>query len=585
MTLPFRRRHNDAEATHDRARALSSRRLLEPLDTDEDAWLQRHLAACAECRREDDAFAADRELLRSLRDTPIEPPRDLWAKTAAALDVASSRRPGSDAARPSFWRTVPRGAAAGLAVLVVVLGTVLLPGILPSGPGPVAVGSAGPGGTPITVAAAPIQVLRHRADNTFDFVSTDVDAVCPHARPECVPPPAEHETSSLSSLGVKASTVTLSPNSDQVVFESGAATEGKIVVQPVATTPEATAPASPAGESSAPSIPPGSAGPTPAATPAGQIEIASGVTIVGAVAYSSDGKWLAFSAAPKDGSAGPDLYIYATGGKAAKAVTSDHQSYFSTWIGSRVLASRITPADVQAPGTGNTKESGAPGASGKGNNGQNNGQGNGQGKAIEGRATSFLFDPGAGTSSDLRQGDVWMPVVDPKGRFVAYWSGSMRSTDGVTWQLGDGQLVLDGWVGTETAPEPSAPSQAPGASAPANGPAGHPMPIVTTEVQDFVAKFDPDGIRLAVWVSESADGTDGRLHLMVIDPSTGTIAAQQPLPGEPALRRFSIGANRLAWVSPPGQDGHESTLQVLGWSGNTFGQIESEPGADLLILQ
>src|SRR6185295_19916908 len=96
MTLPFRRRHNDAEATHDRARALSSTRLLESLDADDEAWLNRHLDACSECRREDEAFAADRQLLRSLRDKPIEPPRDLWAKTGAALDVAASggrRRP------------------------------------------------------------------------------------------------------------------------------------------------------------------------------------------------------------------------------------------------------------------------------------------------------------------------------------------------------------------------------------------------------------------------------------------------------------------------------------------------------------
>jgi hypothetical protein len=68
MTLPFRRRHNDEETSHDRARALSSRRLLESLDADEDAWLGRHFETCTECQAENEGFAADQALLRSLRE-------------------------------------------------------------------------------------------------------------------------------------------------------------------------------------------------------------------------------------------------------------------------------------------------------------------------------------------------------------------------------------------------------------------------------------------------------------------------------------------------------------------------------------
>ena len=583
MTLPFRRRHNDAEGTHDRARALSSQRLLDSLDADDEAWLNRHLEACPECRREDEGYAADRELLRSLRGEPIEPPRDLWARTAAALDVASGKRPAPAAQRP-FWRALPLGAAAGVAVLLVVVGTALLPGVLRSNvqpSSPVAARSEGPGATPISVAAAPIGVLRPGANGTFDFVFTDVDAVCPRARPECVPPPAEHEGSSLSLLGAKASTLTLSPNNNQLVFESagGTATEGKIFIQPIAAPGQASQPpgtptASPsAGESATPSESPVDASPTPKATPPGQIEIASGVSIVGDVAYSPDGQWLAFSAEPTDGSSGPDLYIYGAGDTSATVVTTDHQTYFSAWLGNQVLASHVAVAT----------EPGSPGASGQGNNGQGNGKGNGQGRPTEGHPSSFLFDPATGARTDLAQADMWMPVVDPKGRFVAYWSGSLRSADSITWQLGDGRLVLDGWIGAASDATAGA-SAGPEGSATA-GPAGHPTPIVTSHVEDFVARFDPEGIRLAVWVSEHAGASDGRLHLAVIDPATGTLGADPPLTGEPALRRFSIDANRLAWVSPSGQDGQESTLQVLGWSGDTFGQIHSEPSSNLLILR
>ena len=81
MTLPFRRRHHDDETSHDRARALTSAEMLEPLAGDEAGWLGRHLEACAECRRDREAFLADRALLRGLRERTPEPPRDLWART------------------------------------------------------------------------------------------------------------------------------------------------------------------------------------------------------------------------------------------------------------------------------------------------------------------------------------------------------------------------------------------------------------------------------------------------------------------------------------------------------------------------
>jgi len=589
MTLPFRRRHNDAEATHDRARALSSRRLLESLDADEEGWLTRHLDACTECRREDEAFAADQELLRSLREKPIEPPRDLWAKTSAALDAAAAKRsqpaPGR-AGRQAGWG-FPVRAAAGVFALLVVIGAAVLPGLLPNGqPGgsQVAVGpSLAPGPTAINVDTAAIPAARVSPDGSWDIFFTEVNKVCPGSTPECVPPPSEHQGSTVDLLGAKASSVTISPHNDQLVFESesGAGNEGKIYIVPVGPAGGPTqAPSTPTASPTGSTPPSESPEPTPAATPVGQIEIASGVTVVGEVAYSPDGQFLAFSAAPKDGSSGPDLYVYAAGNPGAVAVTSDHRTYFSAWLGNRVLASHITADESAAPG--NPKASKAPGASGNGNNGQ--------GQAIEGRAGSFLFDPATDTRTELTQPDVWMPVVDTNSRFVAYWSGTLRSSDGVTWQLGDGQLVLDGW--NAGAPEGRASTEpaTPDANAspePVVGPAANATPLVTGHVEDFRAKFDPDGIRLAVWVSERVGEIDGRLHLRVIDPATGALRPDEPLdaPGVPALRRFSIDENRLAWVSPSGQDGHESALQVLGWSGDTFGQIHSEPATNLLILR
>jgi hypothetical protein len=610
MTLPFRRRHNDEETSHDRARALSSRRLLESLDADEEAWLGRHFETCTECQAENEGFAADQALLRSLREQPIEPPRDLWARTSAALDAAAGnrgtlpferqqrRRPGGGGAN-RWWRSLPVGMAAAAAVVLVLVGSAVLPGLVGRGPqatDQTAVGpSVVPGPTAITVDTAAILAARVRADGSIDVSSTEVDKVCPTSRLECVPAPSQHQGSTLDLQGAKASTVTLSPNNDRLVFESasGPSSEGKIYVMPVGTAGQpsqqpATPPASPSSGSNRPSEPPVSGGPTPEPTPVGQVEILSGATVVGEVAYSPDGHWLAFSAAPKDGSTGPDLYLYAVGSTAAAvAVSSDHQTYFSAWLGNQVLASHIAAPAGEPAASGKPNASKGPDASGNGNNGQGNG---GQAQAIVGHASSFLFDPTTHARTDLGRPDVWMPVVDAHSRFVTYWAGTLRSTDGVEWQLGDGQVVLDGWnAGTSTTPGASAEAPtATDASAspePAIGPAGHPTPVVTSHVEDFRAKFDPEGIRLAVWVSERAGEADGRLHLLVIDPATGSLRPGEPLSGVPALRRFSIDENRLAWVSPSGQDGHESALTVLGWDGDTFGQIHAEQDANLLILR
>ena len=608
MTLPFRRRHHDDEGSHDRARSLSSSQLIEPLDADEATWLAGHLESCSECRRETEAFAADRELLRSLRDKPIEPPRDLWARTSAALDREAGKRGPADrradrlspAPRQrdtrSPWQPLPVGAVAGVLILLVVLGTALLPGILLPGQVPggtqVAGASSPPGPTPIAVAANPIVRVSTAADGSLELMFTDIDAVCPRARPECVPPPGNGPAQTLGQLGAKASTMTISPDDHQLVFEAtgGTASEGKIYVVPVPTkgveqTPPPTA--TPGTGSEPPVTPePGSPEPTPVETPVGQVEIASGVTVVGEVAYSPDGRYLAFSAAPIDHSTGPDLYVWSAGSGTAVAVTSDHATYFSAWLGSQILASHITIAAGPAQ-SGSPASSDQPGASG--GNGHGNGQGNGQ--PIDAHPSSFLLDPATLVRTDLAQADVWLPVVDASARFVAYWSGTLTSKDGLTWELGAGQVVLDKWSSGPAASEPGASgasdaSPAPDASAvPPIGPVGEPKPLANGKVADFRAKFDPAGTHLALWIGENLQEPVGRLHLIVIDSATGAVSSAEPLPGTPALRRFSIDANRLAWVTPPGQDGQESSLQVLGWDGDSFGEIHTEPAQDLLILR
>jgi hypothetical protein len=320
------------------------------------------------------------------------------------------------------------------------------------------------------------------------------------------------------------------------------------------------------------------------------IEIASGVVIVGETAYSADSRWLAFSARPSNGSTGPDLYLWHAGDAMAIPVTTDHQTYFSAWLGNQVLASRVA-LPVAPASTGDPSATDAPAASSPASPDVPATAA----PPVEVHPTSFLFDPATRVESAIAQADVWLPVVDPTSRFVTYWSGTLTgNADGLDWRLGTGSLVLDGWS-TGVAPVPAATaepttapdaSQEPAATTPPVGPAGAPVTIAEGPTVAFSSKFDPTGTRLAVWVAQDGDTTIGRLFLHVLDPVTGAVDASiAPLPGVPALRRFSIDTGRLAWVSPPGQDGQESSVQVLGWSHDDFGEVRTIPAKDLYIVR
>jgi hypothetical protein len=654
MTLPFRRRHHDAEGAHDRARSLSSREMIEPLAEDESAWLRRHLESCTECGHERLAYLADRELLRGLRLQAPEPPRDLWARTASALDREARRRPhkagaraardaGGRSARPSVWRGLPLGAATGALVALIAVGAALLDEpIQPPGPTPgrsaVAIQSESPGPTPITVAAAPVQYLRVKSDGSWELVSSAIDEVCPRSDPECTPDLQDGPGRNVD-LGGRPETVVLTKRADKLVIEDpgDAGRPGRIVVLPLSFpgTGPSPDPATPPPSDDTPTTAPGSGeptdtaspDPTPASTPPGQLEIATGVSVVGDMAYSADEQWLAFSAMPSDGSTGPDLYLWSVGQAAAVAVTTDHATYFSAWHDGKILASRVElpvspgetpdpdptdePGATDEPSASNPPEA-TPAPSTPDESVDPSAIPSAPIEPIEAHPVSFLLDPATMARTDLARADVWLPVIDATGTSVAYWSGTVRSDDeGRSWSLGTGELVVDGWSDETTLPDPtdaaspdagaspagaeaSDPNETPepasadpsAAAQPRGGPVGTPTPIVEGPTAAFSAKFDPTGTRLAVWVLEQPTDTVGRLHLVVLESGSPTVdAALDPLPGAPALRRFSIEDGRLAWVNPEGQDGNASSVQVLAWQGEDFGEIRTIAAQDLQIAR
>jgi len=491
---------------------------------------------------------------------------------------------------------MPFGAAAGALVVLVVVGATVLPSLLPNGP------DLDPGRSDVAVTSPEIQPtafpvpavnrvgwIQPGLNGSWELVLADVTSLCPRSVPSCQPL-GEDEQARPIDLGSEPHGITISPTESQLVVETRGegSTPGRILVVnvPPDEPPATAAPTEPVTPDATPQAP--TPGPTDAITspgpttnvPRGAVEIATGVTVVGETLYSPDGNWLAFSARPSDGSHGPDLYLWRVGAPSAIAITDDHATYFSAWLGGQMLVSHVDvvttdPAATDEPGT-------APDASAA--------------ASIEGRASSYLLDPASLTRTEIAEPDVWLPVADAAGRFVAFWSGTLgRTPDGLDWQPASGSLMLARWS-DGTSPLPTSPAHptngarptsgagASDAPVPPIGPAGVEIELVAGPVAAFRASFDPTGSRLAVWVGDTFDGDVGRLHMVVLDTTTGGIDSTiEPLPGVPALRRFTIDAGRLAWVSPSGQDGQDSAVQVLGWSGNEFGEVRANP-AKLMYL-
>lgn len=586
-----RRRASDSSATHERARGLSSERLDTSLEPADRVWLDEHLVGCEACRSVAAAYATDRAALRGLRDHQPEPPRDLWARTSSAIERdagthggatrrASTRRPGP---RPAL------GVLSGVAVVAVVLGATAISGgyldgpttaIVPTASAPaVAIASSGatPGPTPITVGAGSVGWVGTSANGALAYNVAAVDEVCPQDRqPDCAR--VSDGNSRRVELDIQPKSISQSPTGNEAVVVGTDAAGGDAVLvialptaeptpTPLATpTPVATptteptqtadpssvpttsdVPASPGTtpEATPPDIPTATPAVTPAptpavtptATPTATLAIVSGVKIVGqSAAYAPNGEWFAFTARPSDGSTGPDIYVWHVGDPKARPVTNDHSSVFASWIGSRILGSRPTPPPTDA--------------------------------TPEVPAQSFFIDPTTGEESAI-EAEAWRPIVDPAGRRAVLWDGTVRlAHDGITSVPAAGALVLraltaDGGVDMTTA-----------AVTVADGP-----------LTEFDARWDETGTWLAVWLADATDPAVGRLSLAHLDTTTGQLEQIKGAPHDVmALSGFSIANGRLAWATPPGQGGEGSRVQIVAWTDDAVGAVESGPVEGVVVV-
>ena len=579
-----RRRAGDSGAAHKRARGLAAERVDGSLQPADGGWLDEHLVGCAACRSVATAYEADRAALRGLRDRTPEPPRDLWARTSAAIEREAAARGGAPQ-RATSGRSRPRpaiGVLSGVAVIAVVIGASVMSGGFLRSPStavapaattpPVAIASphATPGATPITVGAGSVGWIGTAADGALAYNVAAVSEVCPADRqPDCAN--VSDGNSRPVELAIRPKSISQSPVKNQAVVmgTDAAGGDAMLVVSLPTAEPTATPPIPPSAEPTAtpgtsdvpaspgetpgstpPSTPPATPQATPSARPtatpaptvAATLAIISGVKVVGqSASYSPDGEWFAFTARPSDDSAGPDIYVWHVGDPLALPRTRDHASVFGSWIGNRLVGSR--PAVTGASATS------------------------------EVAALSFILDPATGEETPI-EAAVWRPVEDPKGRWAVLWDGTVRpAPDGLTSVPATGSLVLRAFT-----------SHGP-TSTGAGDPAGVSAVVTDGPVTDYDVRWDETGTWLAVWLADAMDPAIGRLSLIRVDPTSGRLERPHGAPQDvTALPGFSIANGRLAWATPRGQGGEGSRVQIVAWTKEAVGAVESGPVEDVVVI-
>ena len=619
------KRWQAAEALlHQRARMLSAESVDGPLAADDAAWLDGHVASCPDCAAVSREYRANHLELRGL--AAPEPPRDLWARTSAALDMVApagrsgARGPARAGKRPLF------GTAAAVGVVVVVATASLL-GQSPIGTprqasttAPIAAVQTGASVAASTSPQAPLAVV----GGTSYWIAAHADvyeikggaARCRTATSSCSVADNGGQT-----LGSVKSNTAISAAIAPDATRAAVWTDDKVAVLPLSTqpktvsleqlTPRPAAAATAARTAAATAAPtatptheptavPASAGspvptteptPSPKATPvptpvtaAGQpVAILTGYEVVGRdPEFSADGKMLVFAARPSDHSAGPDVFVWRAGQERAKQVTTSHNAMLAGWLGRTVLISEIAAYSA----------SGATGS-------------------ID--YASYTFDPISGAAKTIDR-PMLLPVSDPTGRFLVYWSGSVEF-DPVSglWRPGAGDLTFEAWAnlqlspgwvapGTASTPQPSA---QPATQEPSASPAGAtvasptaspetqplaPQALQVTaqlgQVHNWAVSWDAGGQHVAIWVADPGSSRIGRLSLFSIDRKAGRLDTNEPLlAAEKVMDGIGFDNGHLVYTSAVDGRTHMEDIPAVPPSAvstpspTTPGETPSEPAA------
>ncbi len=524
-------------ADHERARELAAARIDELLPPSNEAWLADHLERCAPCAAVAAEYDAHHDLFSALREATPQPPRDLWARTAATLDAERSR------GRVGRWRRLrgSPGRSTRLALapvvatvaVVVVVGAGLLNG-RPTVPG----GTTGAAATPILIkGAADLQVLSLDSAGNLQLLSRRVDEVCPTGVTECGVSPTFAVTA-VSAFGSAADLVgAMSPSGSQmVVVRRDPGSQGVYVVpvKPAATPATSSHPArspheaSSAGASasasaslaSAPPASPlaGSAWPSTSAAVSADDSPAvaeSPVPPDGPVtASASDG----LTPPPSDGSVGasPSEGIEPGSSSSSPEPTVGPSVEVSPAPNSAIkIASDVTVvgAPTYSPDGTRLAFSAMPSDASAGPDIYVWAVGDTVAQAIttdhdswlagwtdagilvsrvdNGLPTTYQLDPATDLATAIGAPGTWLPSVSPTGTAAGWWSGTVKlAPDGVTWVPDAGRLVLGAWPSTDAAPISS--------QVLAEGP-----------IDAWQVRWDNTGAVVAVWEGQGSQSQGG----------------------------------------------------------------------------
>jgi len=585
---------HDAGRGHERARELAALRADEFLPPEDEAWLADHLDFCDACAVVAAEYDAQHDLFADLRAWTPEPPRDLWARTAAAIEA--ERRPR--AAAPG-WRLrdrSPRAArrltlapVAAVVAVVVIVGAGLL-NTVPLGPG---VGTTG--ATPIALtAAADIQVIGRDRQGNVQILSRPVGSVCPVGVAVCGAQPTFAVT---SVSGVQSATTlqgAISPSGDRmVVVAKDAAGEGVYIV-PVRSGAASPAPAKsavPVASSTAAAVTP-SPSPSASASLETTASTASTSPDVSASPVESPATASAFpvtsaspAATPSDAATGsPDATATAT--TPAPASPSATPSAAPTTLPSVEvtpapdaaikIASGVTVVGtpMYAPDGVHLAFAAMPsnGSAGPDIYVWTTGDKTAQAitsdhttwlaawtpdgilvsRVASGTPATFLLDRASGHATPVGDPGIWLPSLSPDGSSAAWWDGTVKlAADGVTWVPDAGKLVAGSW--------------------PVANSGGTPQVLAKGPLAAWQVRWSADGTAVAVWTV--VDRASGKLSLYRVDPATNAADLADPmLDAAPANPDFSLRTGRLAWTTPT--QGVPQVVEVLAWSGKTIGHIE-----------
>jgi hypothetical protein len=262
--------------------------------------------------------------------------------------------------------------------------------------------------------------------------ATATPTATPTPTPTATPTPTPTATATppptATSILTPTAAPTVVPTAQPVETATATATSGVSTAPSVAAvTPTAVAP------TATPMVTP-----TPAPTPAGSsgaTAILSGYEVVGRdPEFSPDGNYVAFAARPSDHSSGPDVFVWHVGDRQAHAVTAHHSDLFAGWFDSKVLVSEIAAASASgSAGPTGALDSPLPDAGTLG-------------------FASFVLDPATGKTLEIDR-PMLLPVVDPTGRYVVYWSGAVEFDPSTgLWQPGNGDLFFDLWSNLTLSP-------------------------------------------------------------------------------------------------------------------------------------